>query len=62
MINLDANLHNADWTKKTWDRLDIDSEEKLLQYLKRRKMSIEDFKKLPIYKFNRNKMEWLNDL
>jgi len=51
MLNLDAILENADWTKKTWDLPPIDSQE-FEDLLKRWNMTMEDFKKLPVYKWN----------
>ncbi|MHC1759964.1 MAG: hypothetical protein AB9917_10700 [Negativicutes bacterium] len=44
-INLDADIHNADWTKRTWD-LPYKSEEELQEGLGDR---YESFKKLPAY-------------
>ena len=61
-INIDKNLLNADWTKQTWDLLDISSKEDLLEYLERKNISVEHFKELPIYKFNNEKIEWLKYL
>ncbi len=61
-INIDAQLHNADWTKRTWDLLDITTKEELLTYLERKGMTIKDFKKLPVYKFNKDKLDFLKDL
>lgn len=45
-INVDADLNNADWTKRTWD-LPYKSEEELKEALGDR---YEDFKHLPVYK------------
>lgn len=61
-FNIDADPHNADWTKRTWDLLDIDSKEKLLRYLERTGMTVEQFKKLPVYQFNKDKLDFLKDL
>ncbi len=61
-INVDANLRNADWTKRTWDLLDVKSKEDLLRYLKSKGMTMNDFKKLPVYQFNKDKLDFLKDL
>jgi len=49
MLNIDANLENADWTKQTWDLPAIDSQE-FKDLLKSWGITMEDFKKLPVYK------------
>ena len=45
IINVDADLTNADWVKKTWD-LPYKSEEELKEALGDR---YEEFKHLPVY-------------
>jgi hypothetical protein len=50
-IEPDAHLMNADWTKRTWDMLNITNVEEMRRYLKGKRKSIEDFKKLPVYKW-----------
>lgn len=60
--NIDAELHNADWTKKTWDLLGIDSKKELLEHLKESGLSLTQFKKLPVYQFNKDKIKFLKDL
>lgn len=62
IFNIDADVYNADWPKRTWDLLDIDSVEKLRAYLESRKISVESFKKLPIYIWNVEKLPWLKEL
>ena len=62
MINLDADIHNADWTKRTWDLLDVEDEDDLMEHLSDTGMSLEHFKTLPVYKFNVNKLPWLAEL
>lgn len=47
IINIDENLENADWTKRTWD-LPYKSEEELKAGLGEDRY--EHFKKLPAYK------------
>ena len=49
MFNIDAQLHNADWTKQSWDLPPYKSKE-FMNQLERTNMSLEDFKKLPVYK------------
>ena len=62
MLYPDAKLSNADWTKKTWDLVDIQNIKSLREYLRKNKISIEHFKELPVYKFNVNKLPWLKEL
>jgi len=48
---VDANLENADWTKKTWDLPKYKSKE-FMKLLKDSDMTLTEFKKLPVYKWN----------
>ena len=50
IINIDANLNDADWTKKTWDLPEYGSKE-FEEFLKRSDQTLESFKKLPVYKW-----------
>ena len=61
-INIDADLGNADWTKGTWDLLHIKGPQDLQKYLAKNSMSLEHFKKLPIYRMNVDKIDWLKEL
>jgi hypothetical protein len=61
-FNIDADIRNADWTKRSWDLVGIDSVEKLKDYLNAAGMSVEQFKKLPIYLFNVDTLSWLKAL
>ena len=58
----DAQLSNADWTKRTWDILGINSVEEMRAYLKSTGSSVEAFKKLPAYSATVNRPDWLDDL
>jgi uncharacterized coiled-coil DUF342 family protein len=49
VIPLDKELHNADWTKQSWDLPPYKSEE-FMEYLKSTGKKLSDFKKLPVYK------------
>lgn len=49
LVNIDANLEDADWTKKTWDLPKYGSKA-FFRFLKRQGMTLEHFKKLPAYK------------
>jgi len=60
-INLDADPMNADWTKQTWD-LSVDNVEDLRKMLKALGIPVREFKQLPVYKLNVEKLEWLKDL
>lgn len=51
VINIDANLENADWSKRTWDLPEYKSDE-FYRLLKSMNMTLEQFKKLPVYKWN----------
>ncbi len=48
-VNIDANINNADWTKRTWDLPPYKSEE-FLGFLKFTDMTLEQFKILPVYR------------
>jgi hypothetical protein len=51
IINIDENIENADWSKRSWDLPEYKSEE-FYRLLKFMNMSLEQFKKLPVYKWN----------
>ena len=50
-LNIDANLENADWTKQSWDLPKYKSKE-FMDWLKSSGMTLEQFRKLPVYKIN----------
>lgn len=50
MINIDADPRNQDWTKRTWDLPPYKSEE-FNRFLAAQEMSLEQFRKLPVYEF-----------
>ena len=50
IINLDADLNNADWTKRSWDLPPWGSKE-FDEFLKFSGQTLEQFKKLPVYKW-----------
>ena len=54
--NIDANLENADWTKMTWDLPKYKSKE-FNEWLSQSGMTLTEFKKLPVYQFNKDKLE-----
>ena len=59
-INIDADLENADWTKSTWD---LPTEEvEFRAWLAQSGMTVAQFKSLPVYKSNRGKFPWLDNL
>lgn len=60
--NIDSDLTNADWPKRTWDLLDITSVEQLREQLEVDGISVEAFKSTPTYQFNKDKIDWLKDL
>jgi len=51
ILNIDAILENADWTKQSWDLPEYKSKE-FMDWLKFSGMTLESFKKLPVYKLN----------
>jgi len=51
VVNIDAITENADWTKQTWDLPEYKSKE-FMDWLKFSGMTLAQFKKLPVYKFN----------
>ena len=48
MLNIDGQLHNADWTKQSWDLPPYKSD-KFMNQLEKNDMTLEEFKKLPVY-------------
>ena len=60
-INIDADPFNADWPKRTWD-LGIDNVEDLRRYIQAGGMTIDQFKALPVYVWNVDKLTWLREL
>jgi len=56
IINIDAILENADWTKTKWDLPKYKSK-KFYDLLKAMDMTLTQFKKLPVYQFNKDKLE-----
>lgn len=55
-MNIDKDMENADWTKMTWDLPKYKSKE-FYDWLKFSGMTLTQFKKLPVYKFNKDKLE-----
>ncbi|MGM0420749.1 MAG: hypothetical protein ACQEQG_07095 [Bacillota bacterium] len=49
MLNIDGQPHNADWTKQSWDLPPYRSE-KFMKQLERMDMTLEQFRKLPVYR------------
>lgn len=47
-VNIDANLDNADWPKRTWD-LPFQTEAQLQIWLDAKGMTLEQFSQLPVY-------------
>ena len=57
----DATLHNADWTRQTWD-LPVHNVEDLRKYLLQNKIDVSLFKQTPVYTLNVEKLPWLKQL
>ena len=49
IVNIDANLTNADWCKQSWDLPEYGSKE-FLAFCKASNITVEQFKLLPVYK------------
>lgn len=47
--NIDAQPVNQDWTKQTWDLLDIRGKRQLERWLDHNGISTMDFRRLPVY-------------
>jgi len=60
LVNIDARIENADWTKKTWDL--PQSKDELLDHLAFSGQTVETFKALPAYALNKDKLDWLKTL
>ena len=52
VLNIDAIIENADWTKTRWDLPKYKSKE-FYRVLKSMNMTLEQFKKLPVYKHSK---------
>lgn len=61
-IAIDADPMNADWSKQTWDVSLPQSLEEMREWLHKRGMTAEEFRRLPLYKYNVDKIPWLRDL
>lgn len=58
-VVLDGSNRNADWIKLgQWD-IPASSVDELHDYLGARGMSVEDFKQLPVYRYNQHRLKWL---
>lgn len=50
ILNIDANIENADWPKRTWNLPAYKSEEFYIELVLEH-MTLAQFRKLPVYKF-----------
>ncbi len=50
IINIDKNIEDADWTKRSWDLPKFGSKE-FNEFLEFSGQTLESFKKLPVYKW-----------
>ena len=48
LVPLDAQLNNADWTKRTWDLPPYKSDE-FMSFLVEQRMTLDWFRRLPVY-------------
>jgi hypothetical protein len=63
VIDLDADLVNADWTKQTWD-IPAKNVEELRAFLRQHRMSVKAFKRKPAYLAVKDRpgFAWLREL
>jgi hypothetical protein len=62
-INLDASLAGADWMRSgTWDLLDVTDVDSLQLWLLEHRLTVDEFKKLPVYLENLDALPWLKAL
>lgn len=59
-INIDADIANADWTKKTWDLPTNELDFRI--WFSKSGMTVEQFRALPVYKDNKDKYPFLKRL
>ncbi len=59
-VNIDSDRDNADWSKRTWDL--PNNLDDLRALLKRNRITVKQFKRLPVYQWNVGKISWLKDL
>ena len=55
---------NADWTKQSWDLpfQGPDDLQNLRDFIRSSGMTVEQFKRLPVYRLNVDKMSWVREL
>jgi hypothetical protein len=61
VLDLDANPLNADWTKRSWD-IPASTVEELRAWIKASGRTVEEFKRLPVYRWNVARMPRLRCL
>lgn len=57
----DESVENADWTKQSWD-LPIETIEELREWIEARGMTVAQFKRLPVYQLNVERVAFLAEL
>lgn len=60
-LQIDASDDNANWTKQTWD-LGIHDIPTLRKFIAAQGISVQQFKRQAIYRFNVTKLPWLRAL
>jgi hypothetical protein len=60
-LNIDENPVYADWTKQTWD-LPATNRAELMEMLAKMNTSLQEFKRLPVFLMNVDKIEWLKNI
>jgi hypothetical protein len=61
-INADQDIENADWIKKSWDFPENMTVDQLKMFIHDQGLTIEEFKELPVYKWNKDKVKILQNL
>ena len=61
VVDLDADLANADWTKQSWDLLGFENADQFRAWLKAQGMTVEEFKRLPAWTLAKDKPEWAKE-
>lgn len=62
VLNIDADVSNADWVKQGVWNLPVSNAAELYVFLAERAVTVAHFKTLPVYKSNVGRMPWLDDI
>lgn len=62
VLELDGDLANADWTKRSFDFPGIENAQQMREHLELNGSSVREFKLLPVYRLNLDSVPWLREL